>query len=458
MFPALALAAMALASAAPATHVLESTDPMWDVAFEDFNADGLQDIAVLCAAEREAPLRKELNLYLAREDASYAKTPDYILDFKPESGAFFLAEVSGAAPKELVAANAEGAEIYRFDPAVPGGFRLEAAPRFDSLLPSGTREPSFIKGAAEDLDADGIDEWIIPIPSGYEVRHAERELTRIACDVNSEVFRTGSVYIRHRLPDVQSFEGAGLSPKGLAFLSDEFADFAHGANWAERWRFEIPVDVEEKWDASAKMADVNADGFPDLVVVQTRGTVNLEAITQIYVATGPFQYPDQPTAKFTSKGAVEAPIVIDVDGDGDKDALVVSIPFGVKNLVNYFVRGKISVDALLYAYENGTFSDQPAFTRALTLTAPEGRERISYELADFTGDGRLDLAFSDGPAKLVVHAGQEGGFLSKEPIHEIALPSFGNAKAHDLRADGSKDLVIIHPASDNKRRAEVIVF
>lgn len=444
--------------AAPATYVLESGEPMWDVALEDFNGDGVADVAVLCAEERSSPLRKQLNVYLAKPGAVFDKTPDYILDLKPSSGAYFVAEVNGAVPREFVAGDAEGAEVYTFDPAAPGGFRLVASPRFDSLLPSGSREPTFLKGAAEDLDGDGVDEWLVPIPVGYQVRHAERELARIACDVNSEIYRTGSINIRHRLPDVQSFEGAGLTPKGLAFLSDEYADFAHGENWKERWRFEIPVDVEEKWDASAKMADVNNDGFPDLVVVQTRGTVNLEAITQVYVATGPFQYPSQPTAKFTSKGAVEAPIVVDVDGDGDKDALVVSIPFGVKNIVNYFVRGKISVDALLYVYDNGKFSDKPVFTRALTLTAPEGRERISYELADFNGDERLDLAFSDGPDKLVVHAGEAGGFLTKDPIHEIAIPSFGSAKAHDILGDGSKDLVIIHPTSDNKRRAEVVIF
>ena len=444
--------------AAPQTHVLESAEPMWDAAMEDFNGDGMADIAVLCAAERANPLRKSLNLYLAGEGASFGKEPAHVLELKPESGAYFLAEVNGKPPREFVAGNAEGAEVYTFDAAAPGGFRVTASPTFDSLLPSGTREPSFLKGAAEDLEGDGVEEWLVPMPSGYQVRHANKELARIACDVNSEIFKTGAFYIRHRLPDILSFEGAGTRPKGLAFLSDEFADFAHGPNWKERWRFQIPVNVEEKWDASAKMADINMDGFPDLVVVQTRGTINLEAVTQIYVATGPFEYPSEPTAKFSSKGAVEAPLVEDVDGDGDKDALVVSVPFGVKNLVNYFVRRKISVDALVYEYQDGKFSTEPVETRSLTLTAPDGRERISYKLDDFTGDGRLDLAFSDGPEMLVIHTGEEAGFISKAPTMQVAVPSFGVAKSHDLKGDGSKDLVIVHPTADNSKRAEVIVF
>jgi hypothetical protein len=448
MFTA-ALSLTLLAMAAPQTFVLESSDPMWDMAMEDFNGDGMDDIAILTAAERTHPLKKSVLIYLAQEGASFATEPSYTLALPPDSGAYFLAEVNGAPPKEFVAGNAAGAEVYTFEAA--SGLKSFVTARFDSLMPSGTREPSFLKGAAEDLDGDNRDEWIVPIPSGYAVRHVDRELARIACDVNSEIYRTGSVYIRHRLPDILSFEGAGTKPRGLAFLSD-------GPDWKERTRFQIPLNVEEKWDASARMADINMDGFPDLVVVQTRGTINLEAITQIYVATGPFQYPAEPTARFQSKGAVEAPLMIDVDGDGDKDALVVSIPFGAKNIVNYFVRGKISADALVYAFDNGTFSKEPVYSKSLTLTAPEGRERISYELADINGDNRLDLAVSDGPNQLDIHTGEEKGFLSDKPAYEINIPAFGIAKAHDIKRDGSKDLVLIHPASENSRRAEVVIF
>lgn len=457
MFLAFTLAAISF-GAAPQTYVLQSAEPMWDMAMEDFNGDGLDDVAILCAAEHETPLRKMLNVYLAGAGAVFSEQPSFSLPLKPESGACFLAEVNGAAPKEFVSGNAAGAEVYAFDATAPGGFKFLRAGTFDSLMPSGTREPSFLKGAAEDLDGDGVDEWLVPIPSGYAVRHVDKELARVSCDVNSEIFKTGSTYIRHRLPDILSFTGAGDKPKGLAFLSDEFADFAYGPNWKERNRFEIPVNVEEKWDASTKMADINNDGFPDLVVVQTRGTINLEAITQIYVATGPFQYPAEPTAKFASKGAVEAPMVVDVDGDGDKDALVVSIPFGVKNIVNYFVRGKISADALVYTFDGGKFSDKPVFSKSLALTAPEGRERVSYELTDINGDNRLDLAVSDGPEQLDVHLGDEKGFIGEKPAYEIAIPAFGVAKSDDIKKDGSKDLVLIHPTAENSKRAEVVIF
>ena len=81
--------------AAPQTHVLESAEPMWDAAMEDFNGDGMADIAVLCAAERANPLRKSLNLYLAGEGASFGKEPAHVLELKPDDKTtkFYLARI-----------------------------------------------------------------------------------------------------------------------------------------------------------------------------------------------------------------------------------------------------------------------------------------------------------------------------------------------------------------------------
>lgn len=452
------LALVAAALAAPQSFVLESRLSIWDHAVEDFNGDGKQDVVLLCGDERSDPLEKYAGVFLADDSGKYASSPTYRIPLDSNSGAFFLAQVDGEGPREIIAAHAEGAAIYRFDLSSTDGFLKTGEPRFDSLLPSSTREPAFLKGAAHDLDGSGVDEWLIPMPNGYQIRHADKEITRVRCDVNSSISQETNVHIRHRLPDAAPFGPEGDPLKGLAFLSDEFADFAHGPGWNERFRYDIPINLEDKWNAVARMADVNLDGFPDLVVVQTRGSMNIEAITQIYVSDAPFKYPTEPTARFESKGAVEAPMLVDIDGDGDRDVLVISVPFGVKNLVNYFVRGKIAVDSVVYEFADGKFSDAPVFNKSLTFEAPDGRERIAYELADFTGDGRMDLAFSSGRDKLVVHGGDAKDFLTRDPVFEVAVPSFGKAQAQDLRGDGSMDLIIVHPGGQDSKRAEVILF
>ncbi|MBI1319564.1 MAG: hypothetical protein GC168_11545 [Candidatus Hydrogenedens sp.] len=453
---AVGIAAAALA--APQTYVLRAPINIWDQATEDFNGDGRQDIVLLCADERSDPLEKSAGVYIASEQGGYTEAPTYTIPLDSVSGAFFLAQVDGAGPREIVAAHAEGAVVYRYSESAASGFEKIASPQFDSLLPSSIREPVFLRGSAQDLDGDGTDEWLVPMPNGYQIRHADHELSRVRCDVNSSISQESNVFIRHRLPDAEPYGAADQPLKGLAFLSDEYADFAYGPGWTEHWRFDIPLNLEDKWAASARMADVDQSGFPDLVVVQTRGSMNIEAITQVYVADEAYKYPEKPTARFESKGAVEAPMLVDVDGDGDRDVLVISVPFGVKNLVNYFVRGKISVDAVVYEFANGKFSDKPVFTKSLTFEAPDGRERIAYELADFNGNGRLDLAFSSGGDKLVVHGGDPDDFLTRSPVYEVNVPSFGKAEAHDLRGDGSNDLVITHPGGKDNKRAEVILF
>src|SRR5690606_12170155 len=129
-------------------------------------------------------------------------------------------------------------------------------PVFFSLYPSGSKNPIILTRGAEDLDGDGIDEWLIPVPEGYELRHGDTLIASVPCDMYSELRRGSSIYVYHRFPALLPYTVPGSNQKGLAMLSDEFADFAYGDNWQEHWRFQIPVNLEEKWEASSRMEDI----------------------------------------------------------------------------------------------------------------------------------------------------------------------------------------------------------
>lgn len=440
--------------AQPQTGVLNTPDKVWDVTVADLNRDGHGDIVLLCCDEKSAPLKKYVVVYLS-DGGNYSEAGQIVHGLPEETGTAFFAEVDGAAPKELVAADGLGAQVYAF---TGDGFREIAAPRFYSLWPSGAREPLFADNAAKDLDDDGVDEWLVPTPRGYSVRHAGREIHLVPCDVVSETRRSENTAIFHRLPPHNTFTLPGQSARGLAFLSDEFADFSYGQNWSEHKRFRVPFQLDDKWDASAKMADINNDGFPDLMVTQTKGTVNLQSTTQIYMAREPFLYADRPAATFDFKGAVSAPTLKDVNGDQLLDAIVITVPLGVKNIINYFVRGKVSVHAQVFLCKGNGFGSTPQFTQDLTLDAPEGRDQIAYKMEDFSGDGVLDLAFSKSANTLAVHTGDTASFLSKQPWVSLNLPSFGYLYACDLNGNAAKDIVLIHPAGDNAKRVDVIQF
>ncbi|MCX5772239.1 MAG: FG-GAP-like repeat-containing protein [Candidatus Hydrogenedentes bacterium] len=446
---------MSLMAASPQSFVLNLDTNVHDVTAKDISGDGIAELLVLCCDEKSRPLVKYLAVFEPGPDGAYPGTPTARLDLDPSISTIFFAQTDQTPAVELVAADGEGAVIYSYS---GGKFVTMASPRFSSLLPTGAKDPTFYTDIAKDLDGDKIDEWIIPVPGGFEIRSPQNSITRIACDIVSEMTLSNSAYIYHRLPACHAFDLDGEPKKCLAFLSDEVADFAHGLDWGTRQRFEIPLNVDDKWEASSRMTDINGDGFPDLVVTQTRGTINMKAITQVYLATAPFTYPQKPDAVFEAAGGLAAPAFVDVDGDDKKDMILIQVPLGVRNIINFFTRHKVSVRLEVYLLKDGRFGNKPNFTESFTLDAPDGLERVAYTLGDFNGDDRIDLAFAAGRDRLVIHTGSADAFISSRPWVGFDIPAFGVARAYDLNNNVAKDLVIHHPGGDNKKRIDVIVF
>lgn len=444
-----------LALAAPETFVLNAPENVWDVVSEDFNQDGRGDLLALCCDEKSDPLRKQAVLFPADAAGAYAETPSFSLPLAPETGALFLSEFDGAPPREVVAVTGEGARICQYK---DGALVLLEEISFVSLFPSGSKEPAFLENISEDVDGDGRDEWFVPMPLSVEVRRAGAALARIPCDVVSEIRSGANLSVWHRIPAVQVVETPNETLKGLAFLSDEYADFAFGQDWAQRARFRIPVNLEEKWESDARMADINRDGAPDIMVTQTKGTVNLEVLTQVYIATAPYTYAEKPSATFRATGSIADGVLRDVDGDEDLDMIYIRVPFGARNVMNFILRGKVHVEADVYLFDGDAFPDKPAFQDGLTIDAPEGREQVGHALADFDGDKRIDLALAASRDAISVYRGSEDRFIEKDAWQTLSVPGFGVARVLELGGGPGKDIALYHPSGDNRKRIDVIVF
>lgn len=452
----LAIAALSLAAfAVPDAYTLHAALNVWDVTAHDLNRDGYDDILVLACDEKSSPLDKHLAVFLAQENGAYPQEPSLVLPLAPESGPLFLSETDGTPPADIVIVNAEGARVFRF---AGGAFELASTIHFDSLFPSGSKQPVFLRSASMDLDGDGRDEWIVPKPLGVEVRRTETPVAHVACDIVSESSGGSNLYISHRLPALQTFEIDNGNRQGIAFLSDEYADFAYGPTWSDHHRFKIPLNLEEKWEATARMADINKDKWPDLMVTQTRGTVNLEVLTQVYLAGGAFAYPEKPSATFQAQGSIANGFLADVDGDELLDMIFIRVPFGIRNIMNFMLRGMVHIEADVYLFKDGKFSDKPQFQEGLTIGAPEGREEVAHTLADFNGDGRLDLALATSRDELSLFTGRTDRFISKKAWQVVNVPSFGTAQPHDLNENGAQDLLIFHTSGEHRKRVEVLVF
>lgn len=458
MFMSCVAVALVLGGEVPFQNYVLNTDlTAWDTFARDVTGDGKVDVLALCCDEKSHPLDKCLAIFTPDSSGAYPGEASFRVALDPTASAIFFAETDGKPPVEIVAADSEGAVIYRYD---QGQFARVAAPRFTSLLPNNTKQPVFLREGIQDLNGDGIDEWVLPMPSGYEVRTADRVLAKTACDVASDIFGVSgeTLYISHRLPSCHAFELPDQTQKGLAFLSDEFADFFYGENWSQHHRFKVPLTMVEKWDASSRMNDINGDKLPDLVVTQTKGTINMKVVTRVYLASAPFTYPETPNATYEADGAMASPTLLDVDGDKMQDLVYLKVPFGVGNIVNYFMRRKVTVRVEVYLFRDGAFPKTPTFVEKLTLEAPEGRERMAYALGDFNGDGRMDAAFGAGTDRLVIHTSSGDKILTATPWVSIQIPAFGVARSYDLDGDANKDLVMHHPGGKNAHRVDVVVF
>ncbi|MEA3366270.1 MAG: VCBS repeat-containing protein, partial [Candidatus Hydrogenedentes bacterium] len=211
-------------------------------------------------------------------------------------------------------------------------------------------------------------------------------------------------------------------------------------------------------EASAQMKDIDGNGFPDLVVTQTKGGVNMSVVTHIYIASAPFTYPDEPSAIFSVKGAVASPFLIDVDGDDKLDILFIKVPFGIKTFINLFLRKKVSVEVDVFLFNGYTYNAKPEFSTNVTIDAPEEREHPAHTMADFNGDGRIDVLFGSGTDEVVIHTGETRRFISHKPWVTLPFTPFGEARSYDLNANDAKDIVIFHPGGKNATKIEVAVF
>jgi len=452
----LAIAAVLASVLAQAQHTVLTTQlPVWDVLSADINGDGFKDIVAYCSKDEAEVPEKELQIFLANANGRFGTGQPIRYSLPPENGTAFTCEFDGAPPREIVLLASASAEILRLqERALVSVDQME----FVSILPMGSREPVFLRDAVHDLDGDGRDEWLLPVPEGYGVFGGGRQLATLPAPTSSELRDYSNFQILNRLPAVSTFALPEEPLRAIALLSDARADFAYGDEWQTHVRYTIPRRLDERWDSSASLQDVNGDGWPDLMVTQTSGTVNLKTETQIYLATGPFTYPDKPTATRANSGSFTSAALRDTNGDEKLDLVFISIPIGLGNIVNYFIRKKVTVEASVYEFGPKGFAEKPSRSADLMLDAPDGRERSAYAMADFDGDGYLDACVGTGSEMMSFYRGSSREFLASTPWLKLSMPTFGVTRTGDLDGNGKDDLLLIHPSGANEKRIEVVMF
>jgi hypothetical protein len=171
--------------------------------------------------------------------------------------------------------------------------------------------------------------------------------------------------------------------------------------------------------SSVAVADVNGDGKPDLVVANEFDTTFTTGTVGVLLGNGDGTF--QPAMSSDSGGESAFSVsVTDLNGDGKPDLIVA-------NESAYVGMGG-SVGVLL-GNGDGTF-------RPATSTVTPGENYGALALADFNGDGKLDVASGSGDALLLGNG--DGTFQGP-----LVLGASGQGIAvGDFNSDGRPDLAV----------------
>jgi hypothetical protein len=279
--------------------------------------------------------------------------------------------------------------------------------------------------AIADLDGDGKPDLAV---SNAGIYHSGHTSTISALIGNGDgTFRSGMDFDAGNYP--LSLRIADLNGDGHPDLvvGNEFASTVSvllgNGDGTFRARAAFPTT---SYPTSVAIADLNADGKPDLAVTNLGDPYADHSTVSVLLGNGDGTF--RPKADFGTGGGPRSVAIADLNADGRPDLAV----------VNDWIFGVVGTVSVLLGNGDGTFRSRADFGTADYAQA--------IAIADLDADGRQDLAVSTDSGVSVLLGNGDGTFGARSDFGVGAgLLSIAIA---DLDADGRQDIAVTNPNSN----------
>ncbi len=435
----------------------------------------------------------------------FRQAPDHTLSLTPDVVAFSIADVHEDAGREVVLFSPRGVFVWR-----PKGSEKE---RFKKLFSAELLwqvpdvDEVFFWDAARDVNGDGLDDLMLPETGGYRIavqgRSAEagaffQAVSTIQIPEDRRAgFRAGGkgpvqtgggqgrFELMLGLPGRQDeatrnlvrIEDVVPAPFFLDWDADGDLDLlAQTTTRLHVWPLSqegqynelpgesllspVPLNQERTLDISysSHAVDFNQDGRADCVIFAgDKSKKNLRTQVLIFRNSpekGLFGEKGRPDQLLVLTGIVAPPSFPDVDGDGAKDLLIVTLRTDLieqlRNSSSDSVSGEISV--YLNQGKRGekskrgeVFSRRPDFIHSIQMS-PEGDTKTTHFLGDVTGDGVAELLLRTSKDHLSVFMiRQRKGELSlvDRPLWELNIDEEANVELPDVEVSKNREFLVL---------------
>ena len=353
--------------------------------------------------------------------------------------------------------------------------------RIDPPLPLPPRTWELARaGLVRDWDADGRLEVLAPSAEGA------RLLPLVAGDVVQEL--SFPLIADYGTPTLENYFRPGLLVGEMSWptfeLGDDDGDGRRVLFVADRYQLRVfragpeglphepsrvvsflPFSAEEERRHLAStqlvfVSDLDGDGRADLVVHRMVGELaRSRSTTTVHLNPGTGADPlAPPAARLERSGGNSALRVADVDGDGRPELLEAYVGFGVVQAIRMLTlqRAELGLSVLTLPVDGSlapkqTWSDSVSFPFDFSTTRVRGV--LPFIDADWNGDGRPDLCWSDGGNRLRFRLGEPRGTGPGfgAIVASVPLSLSGDLVAADLDGDGLPDFVAVDPLDGEGR-------